>query len=171
METMRVKLKVGEHEFEAEGPLEAVQSQLATWKDLITEATTHIPKQCAQPTTQSPTNGTQSRNGLTLDAIMKLDGRVVSLTARGQSSDDEIMLVLLGQKMLRSNDAVTGAEITSGLRQTGGLDGRIDYRLNKMIDAGEVVAIGERRGRRYRLTNTGLNKAQEISRNVIATVA
>ena len=126
----------------------------------------------AQLTTQeSPTNGTQSRNGLKLDAIMKLEGRVVSLTARAQSSDDEIMLVLLGQKTLRSNDAVTGAEITSGLRQSGGLDGRIDYRLNKMIEAGEVVAIGERRGRRYRLTNTGLNKAQEIARAVIATIA
>src|SRR5438477_7666462 len=39
METMRVKLKVGEHEFEAEGPIEAVQSQLATWKELIAETT------------------------------------------------------------------------------------------------------------------------------------
>jgi len=52
IETMRVKLKVWEHEFEAEGPTEAVQSQSTTWNELMSEATRHISTHSAQSTTQ-----------------------------------------------------------------------------------------------------------------------
>jgi hypothetical protein len=75
-----------------------------------------------------------------LDKIMKQDGRSVSLTARGASIEDEIMLVLLGQKTLRNNESVTGAEITSGLKITGGAIGRIDFKLDKMSNEGNITA-------------------------------
>src|SRR5437016_5251575 len=118
METTRLKLKIGEHEFDADGPAEIVQAQFAAWRELI--ATVPAPAPKLEPTITD--NKTQdqgaARNGLALDKIMKQDGRYVSLTARGDSLEDEIMLILVGQKTLRTNDAVSGTELLEGLRQT-----------------------------------------------------
>jgi hypothetical protein len=85
--------------------------------------------------------------------------------------DHEIMLVLLGQKVLRSNDSVTGAEIADGLRQTGRTINRIDYQLDKMTQVGDVITIGMHRARRYRLSNQGFAKAQELAMALVEKVA
>jgi hypothetical protein len=171
MESMRLKLKIGDHEFDAEGPSDVVQAQFASWRDLIAAlpAVAVQLKTPAQP--ERVVEQPQQRNGIEYDKIMKQDGRFVSLTARGESLEDELILLLLGQKQLRANDSVTGTELIEGLRQTGRTVNRIDYQLDKMSEAGDVITIGQGRARRYRLTNTGLNRAQDIARTLLAKVA
>jgi hypothetical protein len=176
--TSKLKIKIGDHEFEAEGPAETVQAQFNVFKELIG----HIPERKpvlakdSEPI-ESPGDEAQSpsvarNNGqLRLDTIMKTDGRVVSLTARANSLDDAILLVLLGQKTFRSIDGVTGSEIIDGLKVSGQPTERIDRVVKKLSDDGYVIITGVNRGKRYRLTNQGLSKAQEIARAVIATVA
>ena len=78
---------------------------------------------------------------------------------------------MLGQRNLRNSDSVSGAEILDGLRLTGRTVSRIDYQLDKMTDAGDVITVGSNRGRRYRLTNRGFAKAQELAMDLVATVA
>ena len=46
---------------------------------------------------------------------MKHEGRCVSLAAPAASLDDEILLLLLGQQMLRANHLVMGGELLQGL--------------------------------------------------------
>ncbi len=169
METSRLKIKIGEHEFESEGPSEIVQAQFAGFKELIGSLPQPVtPTTPAESPSQSETaNGT----ALSLDRIMKLDGRVVSLTARCASLEDEILLVLLGQKALRNNESVTGAEIMDGLKLTGRTVARIDYQIDKMAEAGDVITVGTGRARRYRLTNTGASKATTTANSLLATVA
>ena len=172
MENAKLKIKIGDHEFEAEGPTELVQAQFTTFRDLVL----NIPaSKQVQPTTivsEVALPAASADNGAPVcDKIMRQDGRIVSLTARGASIEDEIMLVLLGQKMLRNNESVTGAEITSGLKVTGGAIGRIDFKLDKLSKEGNVITIGTHRARRYRLTNRGAAKAHEIAKAVISTVA
>jgi hypothetical protein len=101
---------------------------------------------------------------------MKADGRVVSLTARCESIDEAVLLILLGQKEFRSNQEATGAEIMDGLKLSGYRVSRIDRLLDKLTADGDIIKIGVHRGRRYRLTNIGLTKALGVAKEVISTV-
>src|SRR5438552_581863 len=154
MDIYKLKIKLGEHEFDAEGPVDVVQAQFATFRELI-EA---LPK-TARQTTPAPINldapfqsttPPSLKGELMLDKIMRQEGRVVSLTARGASLEDEILLLLLGQRKLKSNDSVSGGEILDGLRLTGRTVNRIDYQMDKMTEAGDVITVGTNRARRYR---------------------
>lgn len=175
METNKLKMRIGEHEFEAEGPPDVVKEQLAAFRELV-ETWKQTPSAPPQPQPSVPrpaaqTLGRGDQSELMLSKIMRNEGRIVSLTARGASLEDEILLLLLGQRTMRSNDSVSGAEILDGLRLTGRTVNRIDYQLDKMTDAGDVITVGANRGRRYRLTNQGLAKAQELAMDLVATVA
>jgi len=167
METMegssRLKIKIGDHEFEAEGPAETVQAQFNAFKELIAQAP---PVERLQPPPE-PKNNSQLR----LDSIMKTEGRVVSLTARTSLLEDAILLIILGQKTFRSIDGVTGSEIVDGLKVSGQPTDRIDRVITKLSDEGHVIITGVRRAKRYRLTNQGWAKAQEIAKAIIALVA
>lgn len=174
MDVQKLKIKVGDHEFEAEGPADIVQAQFAAFRELVAGlpalVRTPQPAQPPLPTASQP-NGSGDRSELALSRIMRQEGRVVSLTARGASLEDELMLLLLGQKNLRSNDTVTGGELNDGLRLTGRTVNRIDYQLDKLTTAGDVITIGTGRARRYRLTNRGFARAQELAMGLALTVA
>jgi hypothetical protein len=180
MDSFKLKMRIGEHEFEAEGPSEVVQAQFAAFRELVeaaAKAPTN-PQGLEPPPPYLPLAGTPPpgpppslKGELSLDKIMRNEGRIVSLTARGASLEDEILLLLLGQRKLRTNDSVTGGEILDGLRLTGRTVNRIDYQLDKMTDAGDVITVGTNRARRYRLTNQGLAKAQDLAIDLVATVA
>jgi hypothetical protein len=169
METQKLKMKIGCHEFEAEGPIEIVQSQFAAFKELISGLPLNNPVQTlSEVINENPTSDTSSR--IPIEKIMKADGRVVSLTARCESIDEAVLLILFGQKELRSNQEATGAEIMDGLTQSGYRITRVDNLMNKLTSEGSVITLGVHRGRRYRLTNLGLTKALDISKEVITTV-
>jgi hypothetical protein len=177
-DTYRLKIKLGADEFEAEGPIQVVQSQFAAFKELV-EARARIA--ATQPPVVIPASTANADStpkpeppaiNERLDKIMQLNDRVVSLTARPSSGEDAILLLLYGQKVLRQNDAVTGGEIVQGADATGGLAiGRADRVLDKLSANGDVIIIGERRSRRYRLTNAGLAKARQVATDLLAIVA
>lgn len=177
-DTYRLKIKLGADEFEAEGPIQVVQSQFAAFKELV-EARARVA--AAQPPVVLPApavNADSAQKPEThainerLDKIMQLNDRVVSLTARPNSGEDAILLLLYGQKILRQNDGVTGGEIVQGADATGGLAiSRVDRVLDKLSVNGDVIIIGERRSRRYRLTNSGVAKARQIAADLLAIVA
>lgn len=178
MDANKLRIKIGDHEFEAEGSAEIVQAQLAAFKELVSTATPVTRKAVSlepssfvdeeqQPQAQQPVaNGTV----LALDKIMRTEGRIVSLTARASSVDDAVMLILLGQKVFRNNDGVTGSEIIDGLRVSGAPAERVDRVLDKAATDGNIIITGAHRGKRYRFTNQGLASARNIARSVIATV-
>jgi hypothetical protein len=182
-EPYRLKLKIGQYEFEAEGDPQVVHEQFQAFKELIAmqpaqpqvvpipppEPYTYI---TMPPTLPAPSQPDAPVTGLDFDRISRRDDRVVSLTIRPSTTADAILLILLGQKLLRGNDAVTGGEVISGLEATGGISiQRPDRVLEKLARDGDVIAFGEGRGKKYRLTNTGLNKARQMAATYIATVA
>jgi len=173
MSDYKLKIKIGDHEFEAEGPADVVQDQFAAFRELITNVPATKQKESPEPKTPADANAGTSTNGsvtLALDKIMRADGRLVSLTVRAASISDAVLVLLLGQRQFRSNDAVTGAEIIDGMRESGQVVARVDHTLNRLSEEGTVITIGANRGRRYRLTNAGLARAQEIARTMIALV-
>ena len=185
MENTRLKFRVGVHEFEAEGPAEVVQEQLRAFRELI-ETASDLP--VAPEGFPAPANASQSVNtdlensgpamaksadeiDQALTKIMKVEQRFVSLTARAGSTIDAVLLIVYGQKILRENDAVTGAEVMHGLKTTGIVVARVDRVLAKAYEVGDIMSTGTRRAKRYRLTNQGIEKARQIAAKLIDTVA
>jgi hypothetical protein len=172
MDGYRLKIKVGEHEFEAEGPADVVQAQFESFKSLIAAlpTTTVANKSVALPQKEAENTVSANESAFALDKITRIEDRVVSLTARPDNLEDALLLLLLGQRTFRANDSVTGGEVLNGLRQSGITVGRVDWRLDKLAGEGQIIKVGSGRASRYRLTNQGMNKAQGIARNLIATV-
>lgn len=189
-DTYRLKIKIGNHEFEAEGDPQVVHEQFQIFKELVGNA----PPDIQSPTANSPFRPslhpslmpatdpmpplpmtppeTPAVTEIPLEKIMRQEDRVVSLTVRAANAEDAILLLLLGQKMLRGNDAVKGNEVMSGISSTGGLSiQRSDRLLEKLARDGDVIIFGEHRAKRYRLTNTGLNRARSIAADIAAKVA
>jgi hypothetical protein len=170
MDTQKLKMKIGEHEFEAEGPTEIVQSQFAAFKELITAAHA-TPKKEQSREAHQPQTAVNNSGQLSLEKIVHVDGRVISLTASTNSVSDAAMVILLAQRMLRNNETVTSSEVVDGLRTSGHVVVRVDSVMDKLATDGHVIKIGARRATRYRLTNQGVTRAQEIARGVISLVA
>jgi hypothetical protein len=176
--TTRLKTKIGENEFEAEGSPEYVREQFQAWQELVKLASTVPSKKTEKPGSESSGAGDQDNKidppnvDADLSKIMRTDGRYVSLTARTASVHDAVLVMLYGQKALRNNDSVTGAELLSGLASTGGFGAiRLDRILDKLATDGDVMSFGERRGKKYRLTNTGIARARAITGELIQAVA
>jgi len=169
MDGYRIKVKIGEHEFEAEGPVEIVQNQFESFKELIA----NLPRQIGSGSKSSKQDEAAAAAGgeqLALDKICRVEGRVVSLTVRPEAEASAAMLIMLGQKSFRENETVTASEIKDGLEQSGYRTSRIDRMMQPLADEGSVIKIGVRKGTRYRFTNTGLTKAQTIARDALAQV-
>lgn len=175
-DTYRLKIKIGTHEFEAEGPVQVVQAQFAVFKELVSSSAANVPAATAVATSSVSQSQQEIKQEPEidgrLDKIMRLDNRTISLTVPAETPEEAILLLLYGQKILRKNDSVTGAEVIDGIKATGGLAvNRADRHLDKLGDSGDVIVIGERRSRRYRLTNTGLAKARQVANNKLQLVA
>jgi hypothetical protein len=168
MDNYRIKVKIGEHEFEAEGPAELVKSQFESFKDIIASTPRQTPASGNKQ--QMPQNEPVNNSEIQLDKISKVDGRVVSLTIKPEAESTAAILIMLAQRTYRANETVTASEIKDGLEQSGYRTGRIDRLMQPLADEGSVVRIGARKGARYRFTNQGLVKAQAAARDVLATI-
>jgi hypothetical protein len=173
--TIRLKTKIDQHEFDAEGPIDTVNQMFADFKELVKEYTAQPQKSpVATPVPATiPNEFNDVPIGVTeLSKIMKIDGRVVSLTVRPKSIEDAVLLLIYGQRVLQEKELTTGGELIDGLLATGGLMvGRIDRLLEKIGRDGDVIVAGARRSKRYRLTNSGLLKVRQLASEYLATVA
>jgi hypothetical protein len=169
MDTAKVRMKIGDHEFEAEGASEIVQAQFMAFRELLSMQDNKPAKNDAPVLSETPIVATSSTN-VVLDKIMRVQGRVVSLTAMPPSTDDAALLIMLGNKDVRNNETVTGGEIGDGLAQSGRPVARVDRIMEKLISEALVLKSGFRRATRYRLSNVGHQKALATARELIATL-
>jgi hypothetical protein len=169
MAEYRLKIKIGDHEFDAEGPKEMVQAQFEAFKELISLAPAKDEKPRSE--NEKPSGNGSGVGQLNLDKIMRVDGRIVSLTVRAADVREAVLLIMLGQRQFRNVEQMTGAELLDGLRESGHtrLD-RIDRPIQPLVEAGDVIAVGVHRSRTYRLTNTGVQRAREVAAGLISLV-
>ena len=172
MDDFKLKLKIGPHEFEAEGPVETVKEQFQVFKDLI--STNHVlgvdaALVSAKDATETKDNAV-AKVETNLETIMTADGRIVSLTALPASVEDAALLILLGHRELRGNQSVTGQEIGDGLAQSGRPVPRVDRIMESALRDAMVIKTGVKRATRYRLTNQGFVKALALAKDLRATL-
>lgn len=172
METTKLKLKIGPHEFEAEGPAEAVREQFEAFKELVRANPSPAP--ISETISNAQSSVTKDHTGTkvetNLDSIMSVSGRLVSLTALPASIEDAALLILLGQKELRGNPSATAQEVGDGLAQSGRPVPRVDRIMESALRDAMVIKTGVKRSTRYRLTNQGFVKAMGLARDLRATV-
>ncbi len=170
MDTYKLKVKIGVHEFEAEGSQEAVERQFEVFKELISSVPAHKTESTITANTGTAAPPAAITKSSSFDKIFKVNGRVVSLTALPDTVENAALLLLLGQAIYRENHTATASEIIDGLELSGHRVDRIDRLMEDFISDGIVLRSGQRKGTRYRLTNQGLAKAQALATDVRNTV-
>jgi hypothetical protein len=163
-----LKMKVGEHEFSAEGSEDFVEKQLAKFEALIANLPAKTPDIVFHDIVSDPTASGSLSPALPspksdLTKIFRVDGRIISLVAMPNSENDAALLVMLGQKALRDNEASTGSEVKQGLELSGYAPFRVDRMMDGFVAEGLVLINGKNRGKRYRLSNPGLVRAQALA--------
>ena len=154
MSESRLKIKIGENELEVEGATDFVQRQFDAFKRLV-----------AVTTGQTQLSEDQAPTPISWDKIIRQRGRILSLSAQAKV-EDAVLILLLSHRHFRKNDNVTGSEIMNGLRDSGIEVPRADAVLLKHATAGRVIVNGRRRGRRYRLSAAGAERATQIAHSL-----
>lgn len=177
MEPFKLRIKIGDHEFEAEGDQESVERQFATWRDLV--ATQPLPPAAPAGSgtlpsgTPVPPSGSGNGDFTEYDKVFRYDGRVVSLSVlpRGENARaDAALLIMLGRKHYADEDLVGGAWLIDGMEQSGIPSPRLDRIMAGYLDS-LVTTVGRNRALRWRLTNLGDRRAKEVARELVAMVA
>lgn len=173
METHRIKVKLGDAEFDAEGNPEDVKAQYEAFLDLVSS----MPKaQTAQPPTAPAHNKTfvpgQPNNdpqGIPQDVLERTfrKGDNLSLAALPSGDDaakDAMLALLYGYLKLESATTVTGTSLMKSAKISGvdlGKAGRVD-RVMAGLMPDYVLAAGVKKAKRYQLNNRGIAKAEAV---------
>lgn len=180
MESYRLHVKIGTHEFEAEGSAEVVKEQFEIFKELIGSTSAQSLAQEEEPNSitiansdaESGGNGDITRRQSILFAHDSKRSLVtLRIPRRGkQGVSESILLVLLGYCLLRSEDEVGVTKIKTSLAQSGIKAERIDRQTSSDVDNGLLLKMGRAKGSKYRLTNTGRNKAERLMEETLSQV-
>jgi len=176
MDVTKRRMKIGPHEFEAEGPRELVAAHFEAWKQLIaarpvTEATVEpaVPRQHTAPPAGTVT-GQQAGGASTPRDIFAVDTARKRITLRvspaGKSQDaDAALLILYGHRLCfgEEGQAVLVTRLKEALAASGHPRSRIDHTLARHV-------TGHRKGSMYQLTSTGYQRAEEMGRALCATL-
>jgi len=172
----KLKTQVHGNLFEAEGDRETVLEQFRVFQEMISRSTPPPVIVTPAPSSEAPRTDVTAPavpfNEQALNKIMKVEGRVVSLTVRPATVQDALLLMVYGQKVLRQTELCSGGELLSGLVVTGGFSiKRVDRLLHNMGLTGDLIVTGEHRAKKYRLANSGLTKVRQLATDLLATVA
>ncbi len=175
VDRIRIRIKLGDDEFEAEGPNEIVAAHLRTWERLRGGGASSEGIAAAKG---SSTNGGAESNGASSPAeLFSLDTerRVVTLsqTVRPMPHADAALLLLFGFHRTLGGDghAVPVTRLKAALAASGYPVERVDRMLAGHIDAKLIRKRGHRIGITYELTEAGFQRADAWLQNLGATAA
>jgi hypothetical protein len=179
----KLRVKVHDSEFEAEGPtatvnkqyeafleaLDKVDSAKAESRELGDSKVTRDGLPPAIPTGQKNPVHEQIDSAL-FRRIFAENGSVISLKALPKTDTaeaDAILLLIYGYQVLRQSEyPVTGVRLMQAAKQSG--LHQVD-RIDRKIAAHEqyILTAGTRRGKKYQLNNQGVSHAEDIVRSLL----
>lgn len=175
MDVYKLRVRIGPHEFEAEGPRDSVVAQFEAWKELVASLPStlrHEAQRTGQPSSQgaeAPLLPSDGPSGEDLRHVFDLDEKRNLVTLRVQPAGerrycDAILLVLYGYRRLRDKDEVQVTRLKAALESSGLTPGRIDRAAEPYRREGLLIKSGLAKGGKYRLTNKGSRQAEEMIR-------
>lgn len=186
MESIKLRLKIGSHEFEAEGPPGVVSSYFESWKAEIAGKNRHKPDPAEPiqlndiPLVEKPENEHAETSDLaepgvydwrlpkaSLTHLFAVDGKrgLVRLRALPTGEDAEgkaALLALYGALRLKQEDELRSTRLIAALEDSGMNPERLDRAAAREIRERWITRHGKGKGGRYRLTTTGIAKAEEL---------
>lgn len=181
METYKIRVKIGDHEFEAEGPADAVKEQFAAFKELVGAAPapkgTPPPAKPSLPDSEdndSREPGSSDRDRLKLLFSEESDGRLITLRIPPQGERreaDALLLIALGYRLLKGVDEVLVTVLKEASHRSGISIQRVDRVASRDVSDNLFIKTGSGKGGKYRLTNTGITRAKELMETALSNVS
>lgn len=161
----KLQIKIGESEFNAEGPEATVRD---AYEKFISAVTGLMPvrERRAEPSRihDGPNSETSPPPASLIQRVFQNDKEVVSLRLLPPDSThriaDAVLLILYGFRVLQSLQDVPVTKLLAALRQSGiSVD-----RLDRVIGAHSSLVIkgGSQKGGRYALNNQGVARAESL---------
>ena len=168
-DSYKLQLKIGPHEFFAEGPVDIVKKDFELWKAMIQQ----VPVARAAASDQDGKPPFPASNGNVLptreqvDKLYLFDEKrgMVTLRILPRSKDrnaDGLVLLVLGYRIMMNMDEVMVTLLRPSLRQSGCTVDRVDQVASKYVRHGFLNKGGRGKGGKYSLTNSGLEKARAL---------
>ena len=166
-DTLRLRMKIDAHEFEAEGPRDAVVAQLETWKHLAGLAS-RTPASVAAAVSAAGDPDPALGQLFAVDADQKLVTLRASLRGRRRNANAALLLLFgCGTLVAAGNGAeVAPARLAAALRASGYRLKRVDRALAPHLAAGFVQRGGRRKQPTYTLTVSGHQYAAALVRHL-----
>lgn len=153
MDNIKIRIKLGNNEIEAEGSSAEVEKHVEKWRREV--AGVDRPNSSAASAAYYFDAG---RNGLT---IRKGPGT----GPKGRKLADALLLLLHGYRELQSKTEVEATRIARDLRESGHSDlAKLARSYHRLQSEGLAVRAGRGKGTSYRLTEPGLNAATILAR-------
>jgi hypothetical protein len=163
----RIKIKLGDAEFEAEGAEATVQAQyeqfLSTFERIGQKS---VPPQVTNSTLEKPPAGALDDALLGRIFDVRQDGVVaLKVLPKGDGKEaDAFLLILYGYRRLKQEEDVLGTHLLRAAEYSG----LTAYRPAQALAAHEryVIRGGHKKGSTYSLNNQGVTKAEEIATKI-----
>lgn len=155
MDNIKIRIRLGDREIEAEGPREVVEQQIEKWKGVLG---TPLPPE-PTPAEEPPLDIFHSEAGGVTLRRRVAQGPLVDQLARG------LLLLLYGYKSLHNTPDVLSPRLARDLRLSGYTDlTRLSRAFERLSAEGLAVQVGKGKGTRYRLTEPGFEAAKKLLR-------
>jgi len=165
---VKIHVKIGDHEFTAEGDEPTVQVWYKDFLDRLKSAPVKRQDSPEQPS-QSRTDDTQEA-ALRERVFKDEKGSVLSLKAlpKGdKGSADALLLLLYGHLVQRGEDGITAIQLKRSADKSGVTFARVERVFKLAGYEGLISQSGKKAGSRYALKNPGITKAKELLRTVL----
>ena len=126
METVRLKVRIGQHEFEGEGPQEVIEKQFDAFRQMVSDTAAIAPVSNQPETTENKgaaepgLPSVEHPSAQQARKIIHVDGELLTLGVlpKGDNQESEAaLLLLLGHKLLRSSNLVSADDLLNGLNR------------------------------------------------------
>ena len=174
VERVKLRMKIGVHEFEAEGPRDLVIAQVATRMRVAGLGTTPVndPASAATDRTRGASSGEGAhaamQNLFRVDAERQLITLRVRVNGRRRNADAALLLLYGFDTCLGAGDgaATPAVRLRAALAASGYRVRRVDRALGRYVLAGLVCKAGRHKHETYSLTAPGTRHAAVLARQL-----
>lgn len=165
----RIKIKIGNAEFDAEGSPELVKEQFKEFMAAISLMGSDKPLSIVPTGTPDvpPNPAPSDKSGVDASILERIfmRGDPLSLAALPKSDNanpDALLVLLYGYTKILGQPQVTGTMLMKSAKKSGVNVDRIDRVINAHTDF--ILSAGAKKGMRYSLNNRGVQAAEQIIR-------